>query len=579
MRTITLLLLLFGFLIPAHSSAQQHQAEHAPDLLKRYPALAKAIADHPEALKTRANKSRPDSPGDEQNFWVYNFKSQSYEEKKFRLVRKEQMAQIWFQISEIDNNHLDDDVADSIIRSLEEASNNDSFDPSKGIVELSNEVFGEAPDKDGDDLVDFLITDIQDSWEDGCSCGYTAGFFNPADQLNAFIANQSGQRSNERDILYIDSYPGIYFNGNASPDKPLGTLAHEYQHLIHFNYNSGVNSEYTFINEAQSNFASLLNGYYPHPSFSDYLENTNVPVFRWDRDGDVLKDYGRAAAFSSYMWSLLGFEKAGTLTRTMENGEDAVERALRESGSGLSFGELLVNWSISSLVNGRGLNTDGTYSYNHPLISNLNAGNIPETEPGFSDRTVSVSEGGYTYLKLGSASNLSIRVSSGSPAAEARLLTVQNNRLSVTELPDDEEYRTAAGESFEQAWIVYVNTNPSPNGDSEADRISFSTTVQEYTSTATEGDAGMPGSVTLSQNYPNPFNPQTQIEFSLPESRNVNLSVYTRSGRRVVTLVSGRLAQGNYRYTWDAGNAASGVYLYKLEAGPFSSIRKMVLMK
>ena len=89
----------------------------------------------------------------------------------------------------------------------------------------------------------------------------------------------------------------------------------------------------------------------------------------------------------------------------------------------------------------------------------------------------------------------------------------------------------------------------------------------------------------LNQNYPNPFNPTTTISFSLPEASRVTLAVYNVLGQKVRTLINNQLATaGLHAKQWDgrddAGRqVASGIYFYKLEAGNFSSIKKMVLMK
>jgi hypothetical protein len=83
----------------------------------------------------------------------------------------------------------------------------------------------------------------------------------------------------------------------------------------------------------------------------------------------------------------------------------------------------------------------------------------------------------------------------------------------------------------------------------------------------------------LSQNYPNPFNPSTTIEFTIPKSEFVSLKVYNLLGQIVTELVSKQLDVGDYTYEWSAGDMASGIYYYRLEAGDFQQVKKMVLMK
>jgi len=89
----------------------------------------------------------------------------------------------------------------------------------------------------------------------------------------------------------------------------------------------------------------------------------------------------------------------------------------------------------------------------------------------------------------------------------------------------------------------------------------------------------IPTEYTLKQNYPNPFNPSTTIEFSIPKSEFVTLKIYNLLGQEVVTLVSDKLVPDHYKYIWDATNYSSGIYFYKLEAGSFIQVQKLILIK
>ena len=83
----------------------------------------------------------------------------------------------------------------------------------------------------------------------------------------------------------------------------------------------------------------------------------------------------------------------------------------------------------------------------------------------------------------------------------------------------------------------------------------------------------------LSQNYPNPFNPTTRIEYSIVNSSNVTLKVYDILGREVMTLVNKMQSPGSYEVVMDASKLSSGIYVYRLSAGDFNAVRKMVLLK
>jgi hypothetical protein len=89
-----------------------------------------------------------------------------------------------------------------------------------------------------------------------------------------------------------------------------------------------------------------------------------------------------------------------------------------------------------------------------------------------------------------------------------------------------------------------------------------------------------PRSFELFQNYPNPFNPTTTIEFILAEDAITTLKVYDMLGREVATLVNEKLHSGfKYKVEFNAANLASGLYIYRLEAGRNSIVKKLVLVK
>ena len=83
----------------------------------------------------------------------------------------------------------------------------------------------------------------------------------------------------------------------------------------------------------------------------------------------------------------------------------------------------------------------------------------------------------------------------------------------------------------------------------------------------------------LKQNYPNPFNPTTKISYSIPQPGFVSLKVYNTLGQEVSTLVSEFKRPGNYEASFNASQLASGVYFYKIQAGTFAEVKKMLLLK
>jgi len=94
-----------------------------------------------------------------------------------------------------------------------------------------------------------------------------------------------------------------------------------------------------------------------------------------------------------------------------------------------------------------------------------------------------------------------------------------------------------------------------------------------------EDDINLPTLANLYQNYPNPFNPLTKINYSVPQTSNVVITVFDILGNEIETLVNEEKSIGTYEITWIAENLPSGVYFYRLQAGSFVQTKKMVLLR
>src|SRR2546425_12199763 len=89
----------------------------------------------------------------------------------------------------------------------------------------------------------------------------------------------------------------------------------------------------------------------------------------------------------------------------------------------------------------------------------------------------------------------------------------------------------------------------------------------------------LPKAVALHQNYPNPFNPSSVIQYELPQDAIVSLKVYNILGHETATLINDIEVAGYKSTTFDARNYPSGVYFYRLQAGKFVDVKKMVLIR
>ncbi|OGB60071.1 MAG: hypothetical protein A2Y94_06010 [Caldithrix sp. RBG_13_44_9] len=126
--------------------------------------------------------------------------------------------------------------------------------------------------------------------------------------------------------------------------------------------------------------------------------------------------------------------------------------------------------------------------------------------------------------------------------------------------------------------IVIDNTQgnlPNPGSYYILDDLAFSAA----TDINNEPSSGLPADFELLQNYPNPFNPTTTIKYSLPTSSSVRIEIFNITGQLVSVLADNSQEAGYHTITFDARDLPSGAYFYKLTAGNFQSIKRMLLLK
>ena len=103
--------------------------------------------------------------------------------------------------------------------------------------------------------------------------------------------------------------------------------------------------------------------------------------------------------------------------------------------------------------------------------------------------------------------------------------------------------------------------------------------IKDTNTTAINDDDTKPIRVALNQNHPNPFNPTTMIEYNLPISEEINISVYNAIGRKIRELYSGKQTAGTHNILFSGTNLSSGHYFYKLESANHSIVKSCLLLK
>ena len=228
--------------------------------LRLYPDIAEAELERPDWLK----KGLTAAIGDSLQFWAFNIRQKTSYRIWAELRATGSAVAIWVEKDELKNGTVTDDFVAELDNIFENTTPAGSINSSSGLIPIERELFGNEPNKDGDGKTDILLLDIQDFYDGDKNRTFVSGFFNPNDQRDnseTGIAN-----SNERELLYLDTNPAI------AQKAMFTTASHEYQHLIHYNYDQ---SETNLINEGASQLAQIVTG------------------FTWDNPGSFFNDTDR----------------------------------------------------------------------------------------------------------------------------------------------------------------------------------------------------------------------------------------------------------------------------------------------
>ncbi len=354
--------------------------------------------------------------GDTETFTVLNIETNSFYDVPSTLRAKGTVSQVWVEDASWDAGYVNQTVVDDILDNLENKTAAGSIDSTKGIYYIDTENFGNPPNVDGDGLVDFLVVDIQDGYSGSGS--YVAGFFYSGDQTGG----------NHRDMLYLDSYPGIYNGSTRSTDNVLGTTSHEFQHLIHYNYDT---NEETWLNEAMSQLAATMCGYgLDNPAY--FLANPNTNVTTWS--GEYF-DYTVVNMWSEYMYEQFGVDFITQLVQSNSNGTNSVDAVMTGLGISSSFDQSYQNWILCNYIND--VTVDSRWGYTHPDAQGLRAAATSIYTYPSSESDV-VEEYGALYYYYGIGEDLALTY--GSTYGFAKLIRMGDSGTDVVDLPNGSEF-------------------------------------------------------------------------------------------------------------------------------------------
>jgi hypothetical protein len=326
--------------------------------------------------------------------------------------------------------------------------------PSKGIFEMDTAAFGNPPDVDDDPKIIILMLDIKDGYSSSSSGGgYIEGYFFSFNEINPTTPGYS--TSNFAEIFYLDTNP-LDLTTTSGLYSGLSTLAHEFQHMIHFNYDR---SEITFVNEGCSTLAEVNCGF-PIYSQSYYSIEPDHYLFDWRRsDGTaVLTDYSRAARFFVYMRDQVGMGLFKPLVASTLTGTAGIDAGFQAINSTLRFTDILKNWFIANILDDRTI--DPKYGY---IYSNLpkSVGRIC-LNPNVSLTTDTVQNYAVQYVTFKSSSQLKATFTVNNPALLLKAVEIGPLLKRVLDVTSGVEFSDPLyGSTYTEIDFVIMNTDPS----------------------------------------------------------------------------------------------------------------------
>ncbi len=429
-------------------------------------------------------------------------------------------------------------------------------DPARGIYELATEAFGEAPDVDGDKRIFIFVVDMPDN--------RIVGFFDP--RIATHIDPQL-----RRDALFLDA-----FHLNSNPTLARGTLAHEFQHLIHWGHDD---DEEAWVDEGLSGYAEELVGFAEtDPNMvPQFLDAPDLNLTTWPSVvGAAIPHYGATYLFASFLRERYGPELIRALVAEGRNGTFGIDEAFKDVGAVENFVGAWRLWIAGNYASG-----DTYYGYRALRGRRVRSFAIDQMPFGPAEGGVG-QQWGTINFSLHTPGNVEVEFRG---AAEGRYavwgygLRGRTGEMVAVEL-DDNNAGSVQWAGVDSIGFVVGRTALAGG--------SFSLAVRPYEPEPIPTAVGEVGQAdvhfALGAAYPNPFNGQVLLPVEVARHAMVEISIYNSLGQRVRRLVRGPMDAGSHRQHWDGrddmGRAVgSGQYYAIAHIGEAVFVRGLTLVK
>ena len=316
--------------------------------------------------------------GDRRQFWVSNSDTQEHNEITAELKYLTDVVAMWVEVGV----RLDQaDLEASANRFTEET------------YPTNREFFGSEanPGVDSDPRLHILhARGMGDN---------VAGYYSSADEYSQRV----NPYSNEREMFYVSAD-----SGNAPPDSAFydGTLAHEFQHMIHW---ANDRNETSWVNEGMSELASDLNGYDVGGHDLAYMQRPDTQLTAWadPSEESVTEHYGGSYLFMAYFLDRFGEDLTKAVVSSPKNGIAGFNEALAAAGRSERFDDVFADWIIANYLDAPQADDEGRYGYEEIDLFPLAISEEYRRYP--AEAQAQVSQYGVDYVRLGGGQPLTIR--------------------------------------------------------------------------------------------------------------------------------------------------------------------------
>jgi len=423
-------------------------------------------------------------------------------------------------------------------------------DPQRGIYELSVNAFGEPPDVDGYPQIFILVLDIARTG--------IVGFFDPAvaDHITPEL---------RRDVLFLDE-----FSVRRQSRLAHGTLAHEFQHLIHWGSDA---DEELWINEGLSGYAEELSGFAEADpaAVPDFLAHPGIDLTAWPFDVHAY-NYGSTYLFLSFLaerYGANGFIRA--LVSEPRNGRFGIDTTFESLGIAADFVGAWGDWVVANYAS-----NDDRFSYS-ALAGRSVVTEVIEALPVEPIRRAVAARWGTDNILIRLPGSFVVDFDgddSGRFNVWAYAQSEGIGRLERFDLNDEMMGRLTVTDVDSLALVV-GRTSPDGEAYELTIRPLSPTAVAEVAEPAVE-----PAAARLGLSYPNPFNGQLRIPLTLGAGSDTELTILGSNGQRVRRLLRQSMGAGVHEVQWDGTDekgqlVASGTYLISMKIGSDPHVRQL----